>query len=403
MQQFIATQETVGRQYRGLQRLAWATLVVGFVVFLLLLLLIPRGISWAIGSIRQDVSVPVRIISGQVYVLTAGSPSWVVRSDATQLNPGDSIGTHETARAFLEMPDGSNVHIFPDSEVKIVASNIVRYRPERVQVVIEQVRGYSRIAVAPVEEPARRVFQVVAPTLSATLQDGSYALEVIGEDRSSLAVRIGNAIVTDGERILALTARDRATTVNGRLPEAPLPAAQDLIAMGDFTALAPDWNEVWREEDRSERGPSGSVSPYPDGIYLKRSGEGHGQTVLVQHVNRPVWDFEELILSMRIKANYQSLPGGGTAGTEYPIMVRVFFRDITGGETPWYHGFYYDVPSDERYSTRSATLVPRDEWHLYEVDLLELTPRPTFIRTIEIVATGWSYEGVVQHISLVGE
>ena len=80
MQQFIATQVSASRQYRELQRLAWATLIVSFLVFLLLVLTIPLAVDWAIERIRQDVSVPVRVISGQVYILTAGSPSWVVRS-----------------------------------------------------------------------------------------------------------------------------------------------------------------------------------------------------------------------------------------------------------------------------------------------------------------------------------
>ena len=403
MQQFIATQVSASRQYRELQRLAWATLIVSFLVFLLLVFTVPLAVDWAIERIRQDVSVPVRVISGQVYILTAGSPSWVVRSEATHLNPGDSISTHETARAFLEMPDGSTIHLYPDSEVRLVASNLVRYRPEKMQILVEQVKGYSRIAIAPVLAPEKRTFLVRTPTLLATLQEGSFAVEVITESRNSLAARLGNAVVSDGQGFLALSAGERATTEDGRLPAEPLPAPQDLIQLGDFTALSPDWEDTWREEDRSERPPRGIITPQSDGVYFKRTGDGNGHTILVQQINRPVWDFEELILTVRVKAIYQSLPGGGTAGTEYPIMVRVLFRNISGGETPWYHGFYYDLPTDERYSTRGATIVPRDEWFLYEIDLVELTPRPTFIRTVEIVSTGWSYDGAIQHVSLVGE
>ncbi len=404
MQQSIASQVGASQQqYRGLQRLAWATLVVSFLAFVLIAYSAPFALDWAIGRIRQDVAVPVRVISGQVYVLTAGSPSWVVRAEATTLNPGDSISTHETAQAFLDLPDGSKVHLYPDSEVRLRSSNVVRYRPENVQIVLDQVRGYSRIAVAPVVEPQKRSFHVDAPHLTAQLQEGSFAVEVIGESRSSIAVRRGDAVVSDGERQQALTVGERATTEDGGLPAAPLPAAQDLVLMGDFTALAPDWEEIWHEEDRSEDDPRGTVTPKPDGLYMERRGDGHGQTLLVQQVNRPVWDFEELVLRVRVKAIYQSLSGGGTAGTEYPIMVRVLFQDISGGETPWYHGFYYARPTDDRYSTRGGSLAPQGEWHDYEVDLMQLTPRPTYIRAIEVVATGWSYEGAVQHVSLVGE
>jgi hypothetical protein len=403
MQQFIATQETASRHYLGLQRLAWATLVASFAVFLIVVLSLPFAFNWALDRIRQDVSIPVRVVSGQVFVLTAGAPSWVVRSEATQLNPGDRLSTHETARAFLDLPDGSTVQVFPDSEVALRKSSVVRYRPEKIEIALEQIKGSSRIGVAPVATPEERSFGVQVQALTARLQEGSFAVEVFAESRGSLAVRLGSAEVTDSQRELSLVAGERVTTVDDKLPEAPLPAAQDLVVMGDFTALSPDWDGTWREEDRSEDSPRGVVTPKPDGVYLVRRGEGHGQSVLVQQVNRPAWDFEALTLTARVKAIYQSLPGGGTAGSEYPIMIRINFRDVTGGETRWYHGFYYDVPTDERYSTKDATRVSQNEWFQFEIDLLELTPRPTFIRSIEIVATGWSYEGAIQQLSLVGE
>lgn len=403
MQQFIATQITASRQYQGLQRFAWATLVVSFLVFVAIVFSLPYAIDWAIERIRQDVPVQVRVISGQVFVLEAGSPSWVVRTESTQLNPGDRLGTHETAHAFLVLADGSTVYVFPDSELTLVRNSILRYRPDKVQIELEQVAGLSRIAVAPVLSPEKREILVQAPFLAASLQEGSFAVEVIAEDRSSLSARLGNAVVEDGERALPITSGERVTTENGRLPEAPLPAAQDLIQMGDFTALSPDWKDLWTEEDYSERAPKGTITPRTDGLLLKRVGSGHGETVLVQQVNRPVWDFEELNLTVRVKAIRQNLPGGGTAGFEYPIMIRVNFQDVTGGETPWYHGFYYLEPTDERYSTKSATLVTRDEWYQYKIDLLEIMPRPTYIRTVEIVSTGWSYEGAIQQISLVAE
>ena len=110
-------------------------------------------------------------------------------------------------------------------------------------------------------------------------------------------------MVSDGQGFLALSAGERATTEDGRLPAEPLPAPQDLIQLGDFTALSPDWEDTWREEDRSERPPRGIITPQSDGVYFKRTGDGNGHTILVQQINRPVWDFEELILTVRVKAD----------------------------------------------------------------------------------------------------
>ncbi|MDE2816619.1 MAG: FecR domain-containing protein [Chloroflexota bacterium] len=404
MQQHTVTPVTPSQTYRGWQRLAWATLVVSFLIFLAVVFSFPHALRLIIESIRQDVSVPVRVISGQeVFVHAAGSTSWIVRFDKTELNPGDSIRTDENSRAFLVLPDDSTVQLYPNSSVTLAASNLVRYQPEKMQIILEQVKGKSRIAVSPVRSPENRVFHVRTPTFTANLLEGSYAVEVIEDARSSLAARLGNAVVTDGERVLSLSAWERVTTENGQLPTTPLPAAQDLVQEGDFAAPEPTLRTYWAEEDRSIEAPSGTVAFEQDGVHLKREGEGHGETVLIQQINRDVWDFEELVLRARVKVIHQSLPGGGRKGAEYPILIRIDYRDINGEEREWFHGFYYYVPTEAEYLTMNATKVEQDAWYTYEKNILQLAQRPIFIRTIEVVASGRSYEGVVQYVSLVGE
>ena len=400
----MAPPVTTSRTYGGLQRLAWATLVVGFFIFLGMVFSLPHAVSWIIESIRQDVSVSVRVISGQeVYVLAAGSPSWVVRFEGTLLNPGDSISTDENSRAFLVLPDDSTVQLYPNSGVTLIASSLVRYQPEKMQIVLEQVKGKSRIAVAVVRSPEKRDFRVHAPSFTATLQEGSYAVEVIDELRSSLAVRLGHAVVTDGPEVLTLSARERVTTEEGQLPIVPLPAVQDLVQLGDFTQPEQGLRTFWIEEDRSIDAPSGKTTFQPSGVHLTREGDGHGQTVLVQQINRDVWDFEELFLRGRIKAVHQSLPGGGWKGSEYPVIVRIRYRDINGEEREWFHGFYYSEPSEQGFLTTNATRVSQDTWYTFERNILQLAQRPIFIRTIEVAASGHSYEGVIQYVGLVGE
>lgn len=404
MQQDMAPPVTTSRPYRGLHRVAWSTLIVSFLIFLAVVFTFPHALRLVIESIRQDVSVPVRVISGQeVYVLAAGSPSWVVRFQQTTLNPGDSIRTDEDSRAFLVLPDDSTVLMYPNTSLSLLSSNLVRYQPDKMQVILEQVRGKSRIGVAPVRSPEKRIFSVRTPTFTANLMEGSFTTEVLGESRSSLSARLGEAVVTDGSRLMSLSARERVTTEDGRLPEAPLPAAQDLVQKGDFAAPESDLQAHWTEEDRSIDAPSGAIAIQQDGVHLKREGEGHGQTVFLQEINRDVWDFEVLVLRARVKAVHQSLPGGGWKGSEYPVMLRIRYRDISGEEREWFRGFYYFVPSEEEFLTNNATNIEEDTWYTYEQDILQLAQRPIFIRTIEVVASGRSYEGVVQYVSLVAE
>ena len=39
-----------------------------------------------------------------------------------------------------------------------------------------------------------------------------------------------------------------------------------------------------------------------------------------------------------------SLSGGGYLGTEYPLMLRLRYRDAAGNGQTWYRGFYYQNP-----------------------------------------------------------
>ncbi len=114
-----------------------------------------------------------------------------------------------------------------------------------------------------------------------------------------------------------------------------------------------------------------------------------------------MFPYKRLVISAWVKLNYASLSGGGYAGSEYPMAIRVKYLDFRGGEPNWAHGFYYDNP--ERRPTTNAERIVRGEWYFYVGDLATLDPRPSVIRSIEVLGSGHDFDAEIADIHLIAE
>jgi len=96
-----------------------------------------------------------------------------------------------------------------------------------------------------------------------------------------------------------------------------------------------------------------------------------------------------------------SLSGGGYLGTEFPLMLRLRYRDAAGEGQVWYRGFYYQNP--ERRPAERGQLVAQDTWTSVRFDLAELPERPMFLYALEVLGAGHDFDAVVADIRLVAE
>jgi len=108
-----------------------------------------------------------------------------------------------------------------------------------------------------------------------------------------------------------------------------------------------------------------------------------------------------VVLSAEVRIDRQTLSGGGWLGTEYPILLRVQYRDLTGGRPTWYRGFFVENPAN--YPIRDGQAIPHGEWVSFGFNLLELVPAPRFLERIELVASGWSYDAAIRNVQLLAE
>jgi hypothetical protein len=101
----------------------------------------------------------------------------------------------------------------------------------------------------------------------------------------------------------------------------------------------------------------------------------------------------------------QTLSGGGWVGSEYPLMVRVKYRDVWGSEAVFRQGFYFQ--NNDNLPTPNGEQVDAGVWlKMAPFDLFDRTvvdPRPAFIISVELAASGWTYESLVTNVQLIAE
>ena len=90
--------------------------------------------------------------------------------------------------------------------------------------------------------------------------------------------------------------------------------------------------------------------------------------------------------------------------SEFPIILRIDYKDQYGIDRFWTHGFYYQ--NESNFPVQNGTDIPRYRWYPYETDNLmeELgNLRPTWITSIRIYASGWNYQSMVSEVGLIVE
>jgi hypothetical protein len=132
----------------------------------------------------------------------------------------------------------------------------------------------------------------------------------------------------------------------------------------------------------------------------------HGETGLVQQLNMDVSGFRHVWLQAWVRVDFADLSGGGSFGSEYPMMFRLKYEGpVEGSFIPWAIGLYYANPESRPIPPSTAVPWPQGEWKLYRVDLMDTDPSNVPNRLLEfaVMGQGHSYDARVSDISLIGE
>ena len=393
------------------ERLAWMILSIAFATFCFLLVSIPLGIRWYVINATQVHKTSLAAVRGTVQVQEPEADvRFAVTTTKDDVPEGSTITTDATSQAFLEFFEDSTLHLYNKTQVIIHKTQSPRFglssKPNTI--VLEVTGGRVRIGVAPsMESPLN--FQVQTPHATVELkEDGSYSVEVSSEE-FHLTVRDGQAKVTAMGKMVELGQGERTTVPIGREPLGPLPAERDLIVNGDFKEpLTKGW-EVYHEQDNPEE-VSGKAEILIVGdrqaVRFWRMGKaaGHGETGIVQDINKDVRDFTSLELHISVRLLDQSLSGCGYRSSECPVIVRLDYKDAYGNDNSWTYGFYFKDPI-ANWQISDGEKIPHSVWYPYESPNLmeELDVKPATITSIRIYASGWDYQSMASQVQLLAK
>ncbi len=387
--------------------MAWAVILVSFASLCIAIAVVILGVRWYTATATARLDGSLKIVRGTVLVQESRRLEWVAASDGMGLGEGYRVRTDDASQALLTLLDGTQINLFPGSELSVEQLRRLRFSPKSLSMVLSYRRGKVRAEIGD-DGAYKRDFKLSLPTADATvqLQGGSYSLDSAGET-VDMKLRDGaRASVKAGGREVEVRTGQRITVVRGQAPSAPVAAAREMAVNGRFQDGLSRWASGNRDVPRNS--PAGKVevvqTELGNAVKLSRtdSNATHAETFLRQEINLDVADFRMLRLFLQLKVNNQSLSGGGYMGSEYPLMVKVQYRSEKGDNWLVY-GFYYQNETDNL--TTNGTMLPQGEWVTYSVpqNLMAAEPAPLRILAIEITASGHDYESLVKEVSLEGE
>lgn len=391
---------------REVEHVAWTVLVCSFVAFLILLIGVPALGYWFVTHATDAHETQLTVLSGTAIVEVAGrDPS--AEQKQRMVPEGATILTDANTRVELTLFDGSSVIVFPGSQIALSALRSPKFSLSKQGPAdwLSLNYGRLRLSVSPDDRPVD--FKVDTPHGTTQYAMGNYSLEVTS-DQSEVVVRSGQALLGAHDGTLTLETRERGQLHTGQKPSGPLPAQRDLIADGAFQSGLDNWH-VYNDQGGDGGAVDGDVQTATDGsrkaVRFVRNGSlgNHDDTGIEQALNKDVTDADILRLHMDLRVNSQSLSGCGYLSTECPVMVRIRYRDIKGGENQWVQGFYAQNPDGK--SVTGADQVPPGLWYPYESEDLTdiLNPKPAQILSVQIYASGWDFDSMVSDVGLIIE
>jgi hypothetical protein len=218
--------------------------------------------------------------------------------------------------------------------------------------------------------------------------------------------------VVAGDEVVKLQQRERVVAKGEEGLSGLLPAERNLILNGDFQQpLTVGWEAYNIQSDPAEVEGQASIVTL-DGrrvVLFSRRGaaQNHAETGTEQRINRDVRDVASLRLHLSVRLAYQSLPGGGYLSSEFPVIVRLDYKDVYGNDRFVTHGFYYMDPIQD-WPIINGEKIPPLVWFPYESGNLLNWPQlrdapPATVISISIYASGWEYDSMVTEVELLAE
>ncbi|MCS7177861.1 MAG: hypothetical protein RML46_02485 [Anaerolineae bacterium] len=405
------------------ERLAWIILLVSFTLCVGLAVGVPLGVRQFLRMATRAQPILLQPLHGTPGLQRGGHGEFIaLQSPTWDVPAGSFLVTDSAAQALLTFhapASGSEVvatvQVYGDTRLRFQSARSPRFGlsslPHHVGLRVES--GRVRITVSPAGG-RRTVAKLHTPHLTAELTAGSYEARVYGPF-TEFIVREGDAkVVSAGGSVVSLNDNQRTIAQAGPAPLEALPTARNLLINGDFRQpLEVGW-ETYTVEVSTIQPPAYPIT-VPATVQTTtfagrpaarffREGIGHAEVGIRQTLNQNVQDLASLILHLNVMVQSQSLPGCGSRGSECPIIVRIDYQDVFGGDQTWYHGFFSSPRAETDPLYWWSDQIPFQTWVSYDSEnLMQSGAPPAVIKSVTIYASGHSFDALVTEVELLAQ
>jgi hypothetical protein len=387
------------------ERRAWLIIWLAFATFCALLF---AGFKFAVeyvSTAQVDQGALLTDARGQVVLSLPGSTEKTLLGNRSDLSVGTVLWLDRTTSAELQLFDDSTIEMLGGATLELSRMEVGRFISQHA-VLLTQTSG-------PVQYQTGDAVDVQAPNALIHLAaHGDYTVWLDG-DTTRVMVYAGEARVVQGNGNSMTVPESRRVEIgpSGQLSTVQ-PLQMELLGSNhDFNQHEQGWQALDVTQANDVNGSRSWVDGPDAGttaLRVQRTSvkQEHGETGLVQPLNWNVSGFRHLWLQAWVRVDYADLSGGGTFGSEYPMMFRIKYEGPTEGSfIPWSVGTYYANPENRPIPPSTAVLWPQGEWKLYRQDLMDTDPSSVPYRLLEfaVMGQGHSYDARVADISLIGE
>jgi len=400
------------------ERVAWVVMLVSFFLCILLAVGTPLTVRAFVQHATQTMTVTVQPLQGTALLELPGQTELTAVTRPRQLKPGQALRTDDTAVAALtvygEQEDGSQAEImsvlmYTNTEVRLLEAKrprFLRWSPDPARVALRVEQGRVRIVGGTYDGRPLRI-RVDTPHGTVRAQVASFSVYVSNQGMD-VTVRQGEVVVSARGLDVVVKADERTWVPLSRPPQEPVSAERNLVRNGNFTQpLRSTWDIGFLQPAVAT---PGTISVVDVGgrravQFSRMAEEGvHTEVWIEQKLNQDVRDVDSLVLRMDVRLLYQSLPGGGILGSEYPLMVRIDYTDVYGKDRFWVHGFYFRDP-ETGWPTPNGEKIPPKVWWPYESPNLitlwqQANTRPAVLHKIRVYASGHNYKSMAAEVGL---
>ncbi len=385
------------------ERRGWLILWLAFATFCALVFAAFKFTVEYVRTAEVDQGARVSTSRGQVVVVLPGSAERTLLGARTDLGVGTTVVADRAVSADLDLFDGSSVKVLGGASLELTRMEIGRFINQH-SLVLTQSTGPIRYATGgPIDIIVPNgLVQLAAHGDYTIWLDGDFTRVLVyaGEARLS---GVGNPLSVSDERQGVIDPQGIVSSRDRKML---------LLTNGDFAQRDQEWTTFDKPNSALDVNGARLWVPGPtDGLSALRvvrdsvKGE-HGETGLIHKLDKDVSGFRHLWLSAMVRVDFADLSGGGTLGSEYPMMLRLDYEG-PGENTlnPWAVGFYYSNPDSRPVPEYLGLLWPQSEWQAYSVDLMstETSKVPYRLLELTIMGQGHSYDARVANISLISD